>query len=581
MPTATRSSTRLKLRSYGKTDRGRVREKNEDYFLIYEPKDDTKRELYGSIYIVADGVGGHAKGEVASRLTAKIVKDTYYSLPPDMHPKERLKRSIERANDYIYRQGSGMGEYRMATTLVVAVVIRDRAYIANVGDSRAYIIRQGSIKQITQDHSLVEEQVRRGIITREEAKRSRYKNIITRGIGLDHYVNPDFFTVKLQKGDRLLLCTDGLTKVVSDREIYKTVISSSPQTSVETLISLANKRGGPDNITVIVVEIGKGGGGMNKLLFILPVVLAIVIFGLFMYSNILFGGMIKIKNNTNMDINISISKNKKYSIRSGKYKSFFIKDFIFNKDNAEVEFQINNGDIREVEIPYKLFKKHAILNIESREIEFTNDTDKDKVKKDKKIIINKSEKNVDKEITKKNNSLFIKFLGMDIKEDHELMKLIAYYITTEKEIDLDLPDIYGFKYKEKKYKPYKSFCKTEEIKINDKKYDDENTYEFKENKLTITIPYDSYYMNANLANVLKDKKEKFELYCNDVNPNSKIDERDENNNKNYTIKNLDKDIIIEIYKKRNYPCDFIIIKYVEDFINLKINLKEKGGKANE
>ncbi len=239
-----KGSVILKTNYYVKSDIGKSREKNEDAYFVHEPINKKKREIYGSLYAVADGVGGYSRGDYASKLALKIINDSYYSQSSDIDPILRLKNAILKANERIYQENLKNSENnRMSTTVVVAVILGKKAIIANVGDSRAYLINKKTIKQITRDHSLVDEQVRAGIITKEEAKRSRYRNIITRSIGSERDVEVDFYTLELRKGDNILLTTDGLIRVVDDVEIYKKTIFNSPKKAVDSLIELANKRG--------------------------------------------------------------------------------------------------------------------------------------------------------------------------------------------------------------------------------------------------------------------------------------------------------------------------------------------------
>ncbi|MBC7195210.1 MAG: Stp1/IreP family PP2C-type Ser/Thr phosphatase, partial [Caldisericia bacterium] len=277
----------LKTTYFVKTDIGRQREKNEDAYLVHVPKSRTKKEIYGSLYAVADGVGGYSRGDYASKLALKIINDTYYSQSSDIDPILRLKNAILRANEIIYQENLKNSEKnRMSTTIVVAIIIGKKAIIANVGDSRAYLINKKTIRQITRDHSLVDEQVRAGIITKEEAKRSRYKNIITRSIGSERDVEIDFYTIELKNGDIILLTTDGLTRVVDDLEIYKKTIFNSPKKAVESLIDLANKRGGPDNITVCLVKIGSS----NSLFLLIPSLLILLtLLFIFLFKPSIFG----------------------------------------------------------------------------------------------------------------------------------------------------------------------------------------------------------------------------------------------------------------------------------------------------
>ena len=238
-----------------KTDLGRIRENNEDKSDFYEPEDPTLLATRGCFYAVADGMGGHAAGQIASELALKNVIAHYYdSLTEDI--ATALLEAIFGANATVYNlavmipERSGMG-----TTLTAAVVAEDRVYIGQVGDSRGYLIRDGEIRQVTFDHSWVAEQVRMGVLTPEEAGSSPYRNVITRSIGTQAQVEPDVFVEEARVGDIWVLCSDGLTGHVEDEEIRLIASTQPPTEAARQLIELANSRGGRDNITVLVFSI--------------------------------------------------------------------------------------------------------------------------------------------------------------------------------------------------------------------------------------------------------------------------------------------------------------------------------------
>ncbi|MCD6554231.1 MAG: Stp1/IreP family PP2C-type Ser/Thr phosphatase [Anaerolineae bacterium] len=239
------------------SDPGQKRELNEDSWGIVREEDHHPEVIArkGRLYAVADGMGGHAAGEVASQLAISVLFEAYYSDPiPDL--KESLRRAVVAANEAVYFQAT-TDEARagMGTTLVAVVLHQDKAIIANVGDSRLYLLREGDIEQITRDHSWVGEQVEAGLLTQEEARGHIYRSVITRCLGHKPDVEVDIFERDLQPGDALVLCTDGLTNVVSEEEIWREVTSREPQAAAEALVSRANERGGPDNITVIVIKL--------------------------------------------------------------------------------------------------------------------------------------------------------------------------------------------------------------------------------------------------------------------------------------------------------------------------------------
>jgi serine/threonine protein phosphatase PrpC len=241
------------------SDPGQVRELNEDCFGTPETMEISLEliEQKGRLYAVADGMGGHAAGEVASRQSISTLFKEYY-VSPSTEIIKSMAEAIETANVEVHAQASlDRAKAGMGTTLVAAVLQSDDLYVANVGDSRAYLVRGQSIEQITSDHSWVNEQVQAGIITAQEAREHLYRNIITRSLGTKPDVNIDFFQRKVQPGDVLVLCCDGLSNEVEDDEIARVVSSNSAQESAQTLIDMANQRGGPDNITAIVVKIGE------------------------------------------------------------------------------------------------------------------------------------------------------------------------------------------------------------------------------------------------------------------------------------------------------------------------------------
>lgn len=248
--------------SAGLTDVGRKRSHNEDSFLI----DD---EL--QLYVVADGMGGHAGGGTASRIAVETIDRELRAMRDGGHNPfvsvaqlqdsaipEAMRTAVERACLAIFSAAredprlAGMG------TTVISLLVRDAfAFIAHVGDSRAYLVRGDLIQQISEDHSLVNEQIKAGMITPEEAKHSRYKNIITRSVGFEEEVQVDVMGLVCEPGDVYLLCSDGLANMVEDAELHEAVASSADLQDVpKKLVALANERGGDDNITVIVVKTG-------------------------------------------------------------------------------------------------------------------------------------------------------------------------------------------------------------------------------------------------------------------------------------------------------------------------------------
>jgi len=241
------------------TDVGRKREHNEDNMAFVIPKDSQVMASKGALFIVADGMGGHAAGEVASEIAVDTVSNMYYQEDSN-DVAVSLLRAIRRANASIHqRAAENLLRTGMGTTCVAAVLRGNMAYIANVGDSRAYLLRGNQVKQISHDHSWVAEQVRAGLLTEEQARTHAQRNVITRCLGTQAEVDVDVFHEELHEGDSLVLCTDGLSGLVSDEELQRIVDQFVPQESVYHLVERANENGGPDNITAIVVRVQEVG----------------------------------------------------------------------------------------------------------------------------------------------------------------------------------------------------------------------------------------------------------------------------------------------------------------------------------
>lgn len=238
------------LRSYAITDIGQKRKLNQDFIYLSE----TSIGNLPNVFIVADGMGGHNAGDYASRYAVETVVDAI-GASFEKNPVKILGKAIEKANALIRQRAREEAAYNgMGTTMVVATCIGRYLEVANVGDSRLYVINDG-IRQITVDHSLVEEMVRMGGIDKASARNHPDKNIITRAIGARDYIEADFFDLELQTGDIVLLCSDGLTNMVDDETIYQILTSGgSLEDRVEELVRTANQNGGKDNISAIVVE---------------------------------------------------------------------------------------------------------------------------------------------------------------------------------------------------------------------------------------------------------------------------------------------------------------------------------------
>ena len=256
----------MALTAFGLTDVGRKRKHNEDAYLL-----DAERGLF----VVADGMGGHAAGEVASRLTVESIQE-FISGTEDDHDNtwpfgynnrysvdgNRLSTAVERANEKVMRAVVNRPELKgMGTTVVAALFDEKRVTLVHVGDSRAYLLRDAELRRLTDDHSWVQEQVNAGILSEEEARSHPLKNVVTRALGGGAHVAVDLIEIPVGDGDRYLLCSDGLTGMVSDDEIHDALASPrSLEQVVRGLIDLANERGGVDNITAITVEVRTADG---------------------------------------------------------------------------------------------------------------------------------------------------------------------------------------------------------------------------------------------------------------------------------------------------------------------------------
>jgi serine/threonine protein phosphatase PrpC len=233
------------------TDVGQKRTMNQDFVYASE-------EPVGNLpnlFVVADGMGGHKAGDFASRYTVEVILKSV-RMKKEKNPIKIIQKAVETANEKVLaKANSDENLAGMGTTVVVATVINNYIYVANVGDSRLYLIRD-KIQQITKDHSLVEEMVRIGEINREQARNHPDKNIITRAVGVRSRVSIDFFDMKLEKEDIILMCSDGLSNMLEDEEIEKIIKDGRgdlPGTALE-LVERANRNGGKDNIAVVLIE---------------------------------------------------------------------------------------------------------------------------------------------------------------------------------------------------------------------------------------------------------------------------------------------------------------------------------------
>jgi len=255
--------TGIKTSCWARTDLGLKRELNEDSYLA---------DSNINLFIVADGMGGHAGGNIASKMSVDIIrkrvrearkagilfsKDAIDNESPAV--LKMLEESIKEASAKIFDKSDKQPELAgMGTTVTLMLTHGKRAYIAHVGDSRLYRLRDGRFEQLTEDHSLVNEQVKAGFITSEEAQHSRFRNIITRSVGFESEVTADTQSLEMKPADIFLICSDGLTGMVEDDEIHATIKKSRLAQAPTCLVDLANRAGGEDNVTVVVLRYGDG-----------------------------------------------------------------------------------------------------------------------------------------------------------------------------------------------------------------------------------------------------------------------------------------------------------------------------------
>lgn len=241
------------MRYASATDKGKVREKNEDFHAILSVGD-------SGVFVVADGMGGHAVGEIASRTAVEFALST---LPQQLESvrtiediENLLQETIEKANVRVYLQSLDNKEYRgMGTTLTLAVFRDWRLYISHIGDCRVYLLHGGSLERLTVDHTLVQELVEMGSISEEEAEKHPKRHVLVRSLGVNEYMKPDTYSFDISEGDVILMCTDGLYGYVDEDTIRKIMKRHKNLDScVEQLIDAANSEGGPDNITAILIH---------------------------------------------------------------------------------------------------------------------------------------------------------------------------------------------------------------------------------------------------------------------------------------------------------------------------------------
>lgn len=240
------------MKSFALTDVGKKRSVNQDSVFATN----TSIGTLPNLFVVCDGMGGEAAGDYASATTIEAIVESI-SNASSTEPVDVLEQAILSANEKVYRESiADPSKFGMGTTVVMATIVEGHLFVANVGDSRLYVATAAGLTQVTRDHSVVAELLRLGRITPEEAKTHKDRSKITRAVGAEEIVIPEFFDVELSGKENILLCSDGLTNMVSEDELnYELIFSDEPQAKAQRLVELANKHGGADNISAIVISI--------------------------------------------------------------------------------------------------------------------------------------------------------------------------------------------------------------------------------------------------------------------------------------------------------------------------------------
>ncbi len=259
----------IQLTVFARSDMGRVRTNNEDAFLVSDLESGARLETpavdvdvrdRGILLVVSDGMGGHAAGEVASALVVESLRKSLSDPKGDHHSHQRLiDAAVRSANAAVVAAAQANGKRGMGATLTAALVHDHEAFIASVGDSRGYLLRGGKLRQITKDQSFVQSLVDAGVMTPEQAKNSSRKNVILQAMGREKDVRAAIGRLSLRRGDRLLLCCDGLSNAVSDAELEAMLADSDTGAICDRMIDLANERGGHDNLTAVIALIEGDG----------------------------------------------------------------------------------------------------------------------------------------------------------------------------------------------------------------------------------------------------------------------------------------------------------------------------------
>jgi PPM family protein phosphatase len=240
-----------------KTDLGRVRENNEDKFEFLISSDEAVLASRGQVFVVCDGMGGHAAGQIASELAAKTFIDVYLS-HPGQDVKDALVSALNAANRYVFLVSQSVPSRRgMGTTFTGLILVQDQAYVVQVGDSRMYRLRGEVLTQITHDHTYMDEMIRNGVLTPEQASVHPQKHVLTRAVGVEEQVLCDVFQFTIEEGDTYFLCSDGILNHVQDAEILSILLNNGPGAAAWKLVGQALVGGGSDNATALVLKVDK------------------------------------------------------------------------------------------------------------------------------------------------------------------------------------------------------------------------------------------------------------------------------------------------------------------------------------
>lgn len=240
---------------FGIRDVGRVRDVNEDYYAVIEPEEETMVHERGRLFVVADGMGGNGSGEVAAKLAVDTVTDVYYSGEGGDDIGDSIRYAVHRAHEAIWKEaGQNPEHYKMGATVTAMGIRGDEVAIAHVGDTRAYVVRRGKIEQLTQDHNWAGEQLKKGAITKVHAETHPRRKVLTRALGQTPEVEVDLYKDTVEPNDIFFLCTDGLYDTLNDAELQRALLETNPEMAARELVARANRNGGADNISAIVVK---------------------------------------------------------------------------------------------------------------------------------------------------------------------------------------------------------------------------------------------------------------------------------------------------------------------------------------